>query len=271
MDIAEMHSVFRVLGQQMGIQLVRGILDESIDVYLNATITEKVHNDLLTGVHTVFQEQVDTQPSTMSPSNLFRTLFRVHKLTLSNDNNLDTNVVDNDSVEKEGYYKIKIPSKGTDATIHPMLYLGFSLLYNEEHRDKRHGCRMLGADVLETTMRDFCNAATWDSPIAVLLSETYDENNALVDTDNIKNEYIQEYVELYTNTPKDKRTPETLFIKYIKTPNKVKYDATDSNNCIDCDLPAYCHFEIVEKAVLKFYQSINGYTVSSNNRKNSDD
>lgn len=261
MNIQEMHSVFRVLGQQMGIQLVRGILDESIDVYLNATITEKVHNDLLTGVHTVLQEQVDTQPSTMSPSNLFRTLFRVRELSV-NSTVLDSNL------GSQGYYKIKIPSKGKDANIHPMLYLGFSLLYENESRDKRHGCRMLGADVLETTMRDFCNAATWDSPIAVLLSETYDDTKkAFVDTDDVKTESIQEYVELYTNVPSDKKNPLTLFIKYIKTPNKVAYDATNSDNCIDCDLPAYCHFEIVEKAVLKFYQSINGYAASSSDNR----
>jgi len=254
-----MHSTFRVLGQQMGIQLVRGILDESIDVYLNAAITEKVHNDLLTGVHTVLQEQTDTQPSTMSPSNLFRTLFRTVKLDF---NILPTVDEENNSIISNGYYKLDLWGKG----IHPMLYLGFSLKYKNETPDKRHGCRLLGADVLETTMRDFCNAATWDNPIVVLLSEVEAGTN---DDDCIPLDKIHEYVEVYTNNVT--KYPESLYVKYIKTPNKVKYDATNSDNCVDCDLPAYCHFEIVERAVIKFYQSINGYTTSSSNNRRRDD
>ena len=42
MDILAMHEMFRVLGQQMGLERVRGILEESIDVYLNAAIKETV-------------------------------------------------------------------------------------------------------------------------------------------------------------------------------------------------------------------------------------
>lgn len=259
-----MHSVFRVLGQQMGLQLVRGILDESIDVYLNATITEKVHNDLLTGVHTVLQEQTDTQPTTMSPSNLFRTLFRVKQIDINPSS--ATGGADTDVISSNGYYKIFLPSTGNDPAIHPMLYLGFSVQYDDETAEKRHGCRLLGADVLETTMRDFCNAATWNNPIVVLLSA--DENNA--DSDQVSLSTLQEYVELYTNNIS--KHPKYLYVKYIKTPNKVKYDATNPNACFHCDLPAYCHFEIVERAVLKFYQSINGYAASSNNgRKSRDD
>ena len=34
MTIQEMHNTFRVLSQQMGLQLVRGISSESIDIFL---------------------------------------------------------------------------------------------------------------------------------------------------------------------------------------------------------------------------------------------
>ena len=44
MTIQEMHNEFRTFGQVMGLQLVRGILPESIDVYLNAAINETVRN-----------------------------------------------------------------------------------------------------------------------------------------------------------------------------------------------------------------------------------
>ena len=76
MNIVEMHNVFRTLGQQMGMQLNRGILPESIDIYLNEAIIEKVQIDLLRGVHTALQEQVDLQPTTMGTINTFRTLYK---------------------------------------------------------------------------------------------------------------------------------------------------------------------------------------------------
>ena len=44
-------------------------------------------------------------------------------------------------------------------------------------------------------------------------------------------------------------------IKYIKTPNVVKYD-DDVALQVNCDLPAYCHYEIVERAVQKYYASL---------------
>ena len=44
MNIQEMHNIFRTLGQQMGLQRIRGILPESIDVYINDAIIEKVRS-----------------------------------------------------------------------------------------------------------------------------------------------------------------------------------------------------------------------------------
>ena len=54
----------------------------------------------------------------------------------------------------------------------------------------------------------------------------------------------------------------SINIKYIKTPNVVKFDL-DLNKCVNCDLPAYTHFDIVERAVLKFKASI-GASIESN-------
>ncbi len=41
MNIGEMHVTFRELAQQMGMQTVRAILMEDIDICLNAAIIEK--------------------------------------------------------------------------------------------------------------------------------------------------------------------------------------------------------------------------------------
>lgn len=86
-----MHNTFRTLGQQMGMQLIRGILPESIDVYLNDVIIEKTQVELLQGVRTALQDSVNTQASTMSPINAFRSLYRTARYAINTEDvNEDT-------------------------------------------------------------------------------------------------------------------------------------------------------------------------------------
>ena len=97
MNIQDMHNTFRTLGQQMGLQLNRGILPESIDIYINDVIMEKTKEELLSGVRTSLQDSVNTQASTMSPINAFRTLYRSVRYAI------DVEEVD-ENTKKVSYY-----------------------------------------------------------------------------------------------------------------------------------------------------------------------
>lgn len=257
MNIQEMHNTFRILGQQMGMQLNRGILPESIDVYINNAITEKVRMELFSGVHTALQENAGVQASTMSTINSLRTLYRNARIS----NQFDiTNPKIGETYfmyaynKSNGYHVLNMPTYSFievgNQTINPMMYLGFSVEYDENSLGNPTSCRLIGADVLETTLRDFCNGASKDSPIAVLLSSDKGKDQLHLHI-NSKNTVIQ-----YLN------------IKYIKTPNIVKYDV-DLDNCVNCDLPDYIHFDIVENAVLKFYKSLGvGLAQQNQNQRN---
>lgn len=255
MNIQEMHNTFRTLGQQMGMQLIRGILPESIDVYLNDVIIEKTQQELLGGVRTALQDNVNTQASTMSPINTFRTLYRSARYSINTDLvNPDTNKVSFYN-EANGFHIINIPTVDSNITvdereykINPMMFLGFSVEYETTLRGNAVACRLIGSDVLETTLRDYCNGASKDSPIVVL-------NSIPVIKDGIEQTGIisNEQLEIYTGT-KDCKV-KFLNVKYIKVPNVVKYDM-DLAKCVNCDLPPYTHFDIVEKAVMKFYASV---------------
>ena len=255
MNIQEMHNTFRTLGQQMGMQLIRGILPESIDVYLNDVIIEKTQQELLGGVRTALQDSVNTQASTMSPINTFRTLYRSARYSINTDLvNPDTNKVSFYN-EANGFHIINIPTIDSDITvdereykINPMMFLGFSVEYETTLRGNAVACRLIGSDVLETTLRDYCNGASKDSPIVVL-------NSIPVIKDGIEQTGVisNEQLEIYTGTKNCK--VKFLNIKYIKVPNVVKYDM-DLTKCVNCDLPPYTHFDIVEKAVMKFYASV---------------
>lgn len=266
MNIQDMHNTFRTLGQQMGLQLNRGILPESIDIYINDVIMEKTKEELLSGVRTSLQDSVNTQASTMSPINAFRTLYRSVRYAI------DVEEVD-ENTKKVSYYNnangfhiINIPVVNSDIVvdekeykINPMMFLGFSVEYEDTLRGNAVSCRMIGADVLETTLRDYCNGVDKKNPIVVLNSVPIVEDG-IEKTGVISNEQL----EIYTGT-KDCKV-KFLNIKYIKTPNVVKYDI-DLSKCINCDLPAYTHFDIVERAVMKFYASIGATSYNQNNQQ----
>ena len=128
----------------------------------------------------------------------------------------------------------------------PMLYLGFNITYLDTPT-KRIACRLIGASVLETTLRDFCNGADEQNPIAVLL--------------NING---KECVEIYTGL--SNKVIKSVSVSYIKSPNKVKYVGQEGN--VDCDLPDYMHYSIVSGAANRYLLSLNTQPTNQNNIKN---
>lgn len=257
MNIQEMHNTFRVFGQQMGLQLNRGILPESIDAYINNAITERVRAELFSGVHTALQENAGVQASTMSTINSLRTLYKTYRIR--NDFTLEDRHVGTQYLMYlysgvNSYHILNIPTypikESLNNIITPMMYLGFSVEYDDNSLGNPTSCRLIGADVLETTLRDYCNGASKDSPIAVLLNgdEGHDQLHLYINSKNTIVKYLN--------------------IKYVKTPNVVKYDI-DINKCVNCDLPEYLHFDIVENAVMKFYKSLGvGFAQQNQNQKN---
>lgn len=261
-----MHNTFRVFGQQMGLQLNRGILPESIDAYINNAITERVRAELFSGVHTALQENAGVQASTMSTVNSLRTLYKTYRINNSFQlnpvpgsgfeqmSNQGENYLTDKYNSKNGYHILNLPtysiSEAGNNIIQPMMYLGFSIEYDTASLGNSTSCRLIGADVLETTLRDYCNGASKDSPIAVLLNSDkgHDQLHLYINSKNTIVKYLN--------------------IKYVKTPNVVKYDI-DINKCVNCDLPEYLHFDIVENAVMKFYKSLGvGLAQQNQNQKN---
>ena len=314
MDIDQMHSSFRVIGQQMGMQLNRGILPESIDTFINAEIGEFVQTELLTNAHTVLQDNVNLQSMTMSPVNLFRTLYRKDEIPLTwslnirdlSNNNIITKHGNKSyvtNIESVGYYKVYIPNKincgdkslkypvaiydgksfDTDeekaklwvtiinngetntfvnrSILNPMLYLGVNIATKNDNPGQFKSCRLIGANTIETTLRDYCNGADKNNPIAVLLGESKD----IIKSDGSYDKTINaEYFEIYTNTKNFEI--DRIYISYIKYPNIVRW-STNPVERVNCDLPEYIHYRIVEGAVRRYLLSIGG-SIKENKQTN---
>ena len=246
-----MHTTFRTLGQQMGMQMGRAILPESIDVCLNGSIIELTQEGLLSGVTSITESGVTTQASTMSVINAFRTLYKSVRYSCHNVSPDHSPIVPFVSEDKT-YTVFNIPTLETDFPIennthriNPMMYLGFAIEYDEKSKGKAKQCRVVAQDEIGNILNDFCSQPSKLHPVVVLNNKSSVLENT---NDNITNEFL----EIYT----DKGCDITyLTIKYIKHPNIVKFDK-DLSKCVNCDLPEYLHYEVVERAVAKFKTAI---------------
>ena len=210
MDILDMHNTFRVVGQRMGIQLIRGILPESIDVYLNIAITDKIR--------AIVKENADKNYG--------------DTLTLKENNigsiNALTNIYKSKTVDVEASQNntFIIPS-----IENVMYYTSVRVNYDDSFNI---ACRLIENDKIGETLSDYCNKPSWDYPIATIVNDT------------------KKYIEIYNGN----KEIVSAIINYIENPDKVKWSENIEER-VDCNLPEYLHYEIVELAVNKFFNSIN--------------
>ena len=108
-----------------------------------------------------------------------------------------------------------------------MYYVGFAIVTKNNKTVK---CRIIEPNLVETTFNDYCNKPDVNNPIV-----TFYKNNG------------DSLIKLYTNSD-----IKSLIIDYIKYPNKVSL-----NGNVNCDLPEYLHYDIVEGAVKRFNMATN--------------
>lgn len=265
-----MHVAFRTMAQQTGLQLYRAILPESIDVVINAAIQQKTLDDIRTGVGNELVDSAAYQTSSMSIINSLKHLYKSAKFSLF-EQNIETGEYETISErttynQTNGFHIFNIPTKqnakssgsiiNDECFIDSMMILGVSLLYTLDTDGNETYCRIVGADVIENTLKDFCNTATKQTPIAVFDSIIGKDDNSLEIYTNTQR------VKLYTNTPNLKI--HKVELKYIKNPNKVKWNA-DINKCVNCDLAEFTHFDIIQRAVRLYYNSVSS-SIQQNNK-----
>ena len=114
-----------------------------------------------------------------------------------------------------------------------MLYTHFAVSYDNKTLDD---CRIIEAEYLQRTLRDYCNRATKRYPICVSIVKDGKHS-----------------IEIYNGNSNSK--PTKVVYNYIKLPAVVKYDEQVIENRVNCDLPDYLHMEIVELAIAYFRDS----------------
>ena len=253
MDIADMHVNFRQYAQQMGMQNVRAILPEQIDIVLNTSITDTV-NQLLRENIGVTNDRVITDNSKIGQINALRTLYKVDEVQIS----------DNFTYNSQRRLSGLIKHTGTDVanqsdTVfgNPMFIVDISINYSNSADSiitNWYPVRIIDDAFLADTLNDFILKNRWRSPIAVI----YKNHTTELYIDKFKTGETP-LVEVVSGVNTIILSPYQLRVSTIQYPAKVKFvEDISEGSSVDCDLPEFMHEDIVKHAVDLYRVAVSG-------------
>lgn len=248
MDISEMHKMFRQYAQQMGMQNVRAILPEQIDLLINNSISDTI-NQVITQNIGVTNDRVVRDASKLNQVNALKSLYKVWKGSIS--------AATVKGKEKTNYIisfqlpftNFKTNGSYTDdnvsSTAISFLYaVDLSINYKKtDFVTNVFPVRIVDDQFVADVVNDFVLAPKMRSPVASIhdnLIELY------IDKADAKPENNQPF------TFKGVSINELRF-SYIAKPAIVRFAEDVDGTNVDCDLPEYMHVDIVKHAV-ELYQ-----------------
>ena len=248
MDISEMHQMFRQYAQQMGMQNVRAILPEQIDLLINNSISDTV-NQVITQNIGITNDRVISDASKLNQVNALKSLYKVWKGSIAD--------VTIKGKEKTSYIiSFQLPlnnfkttgtytdDKNSSTAISFLYVVDLSINYKKsDFVTNVFPVRIVDDQFVADVVNDFVLAPTMRSPVA-----------------SIHDSLIELYIDKADAKPED-RQPFTfkgvsineLRLSYIAKPAVVKFAEDVDGTNVNCDLPEYMHVDIVKHAV-ELYQ-----------------
>ena len=259
MTIAEMHVWFRQYAQQMGMQNVRAILPEQIDLLINSSITDTV-NQIITQNIGVTNDRIITDNSKIGQINALRSLYKVKIVQALPSSKGSASSIRNPFVKGEEthifrmYADIKNFDNGGGSLgtgNFDYLYLvDLSINYSDLTSDSGSPdivtnyfpVRLIDDAYLADTLNDFVLRPRLRTPVAVIYNNKLD-----IYIDNLEDSQLP--IDL---------NPYKLRVSYIAKPAVVKYESDLGGIDIDCNLPEYMHVNILKHAVDLYRIAISG-------------
>ena len=248
MDISEMHKMFRQYAQQMGMQNVRAILPEQIDLLINNSISDTI-NQVITQNIGVTNDRVVSDASKLNQVNALKSLYRVWKGSIA-DATLKGKEKTNYTISFQlPLNNFKSTGSYTDdnnqSTAISFLYV-VDLSINYKKTDfvtNIFPVRIVDDQFVADVVNDFVLAPKMRSPVA-----------------SIHDNLIELYIDKADNKPNEEEaftfngvSINELRLSYIAKPAVVKFAEDINGTNVDCDLPEYMHVDIVKHAV-ELYQ-----------------
>ena len=257
MTIAEMHVWFRQYAQQMGMQNVRAILPEQIDLLINSSITDTI-NQVITQNIGITNDRVITDNSKIGQINALRSLYKVKTVQAipgaSGSSSTTTPFVKGEETHiLRMYASIKNFDNGGSGTEGKFDYLYLvDLSLNYSDKDNSTGTptkvtnffpvRLIDDAYLADTLNDFVLRPRLRTPVAVIYNDQLD-----IYVDNLEASKLPENL-----------NPYKLRVSYIAKPAIVAYKSDLGGTDVDCNLPEYMHVDILKHAVDLYRIAISG-------------
>lgn len=215
MKVEDILTMFKIQGQSKGLDSMRFISNEDIAVYINQAIVNKVRATVMQNAQSKFTDKVSMQDNPLASTNILRNLLMYR----------DVSVEDTLFGSKSG---------NIDLDVKVMYYTSFDAVYDNDIVS----CRVVDYDKFYQHRNDYCNQASWRTPIITYL---YNNNNLRI------------LVEYKSKAFPTTRELKTVRVAFVKQPN----DFTVNNLSFDyTELPDYVIPEIVEIAVNTYFRSI---------------
>lgn len=257
MTISEMHVWFRQYAQQMGMQNVRAILPEQIDLLINSSITDTI-NQIITQNIGVTNDRIITDNSKIGQINALRSLYKVKTVQAIPANSGISSpaapfIKGDETHILRIYADIKnFDNGGSGSTgVFDYLYL-VDLAINYSDLITPTGSpnvltnyfpvRLIDDAYLADTLNDFVLRPRLRTPIAVLYNDQLD-----IYIDNLTDSKLPENL-----------NPYKLRVSYIAKPAIVAYKSDLGGTDVDCNLPEYMHVDILKHAVDLYRIAISG-------------
>lgn len=260
MTIEEMHVWFRQNAQQMGLQNVRAILPEQIDLLLNTSIYDTVNQIIQQNIG-ITNDRVITDNSKIGQINALRTLYKVTEVAITLPKGI--NLGRDDTLPFKGVnspiyrYTGDIAGFNLNATTKPFTYLylvDVAIDYGkpkanvaevgDEFTSNLYPVRLIDDAYLADSLNDFILRPRLRSPLAVIYNGKMD---LYIDKSTDGNGTFTEGLQA-----------RNLRVSYIAKPAIVKYAADIGGTNVDCDLPEYLHNDICKHAIDLYRTSMTG-------------
>lgn len=214
-----MHVLFRTLGQQQGLQLVRGILAESIDEFLYEAIMQLVRVAVL-GNAQGSKDIITPQYTKVSELNAIHTLYCSETKTVSL-------TADGEVITFE-------------TTNVPFCLTNFVIGTKD---NKKYDCRIIESERLYQTLNDYLNRASLEYPIISLANGNSDKEFDIHLFTGDRYEDVTTLVASYIKMPNKVHLDEDLY-------------GQEGDTSVSCNLPVHLHNTVVETAVELWLQTL---------------
>lgn len=250
MDIQEMHMMFRQYAQQMGMQNVRAILPEQIDLLINNSINDTI-NQIVTQNIGITNDRVITDNSKLNQVNALKSLYKVWNGTVTFGDSKTSYIMSYElpllGFKSAGTY---VNDNVKETAIQYIYIVDLSLDYidtKNQFTTNIFPIRIIDDMYLADVVNDFILHPTLRSPVATI----HDNNIELyIDKADVGGSE--------SNHTFKGLKPNKLRLSYIAKPAVVKFLDDVGGTSVDCDLPEYLHVDIVKHAVELYRTAVTG-------------